>query len=61
MGKDQHFVSLPVFAGYVLATGALAWLAGAGWVPLIAGAAAVAVNERFAKRRPRPGKGPEAV
>lgn len=44
-----HYVSMPTFAGYVLAAGLIAWLAGAGWLPLIAGGVAVVINERLAK------------
>jgi hypothetical protein len=51
-----HFESMPTFYGYVLAAGVLAWLGGFGWMPLIAGGVACAVNERLAcqgKRRRR--------
>jgi uncharacterized membrane protein YhhN len=49
---------MPTFAGYVLAAGAMAWVAGFGWLPLIVGGVAVAVNEQLALRRAGPGEGP---
>jgi hypothetical protein len=43
-------VSMPAFAGYVLAAGALVWLTGGGILPLLVGALAVGTGEVALRR-----------